>query len=108
MSSAPRTATTRRFLDRDPATHQAEESSWDIGEFIRGGNVVAGKYRIERVLGMGGMGVVLAAEHLDLRRRVALKVLLPGVYEAPEAASRMLREARAAAQIRSEHVVRVM
>ena len=41
------------------------------------GDVVVGKYRVERVIGTGGMGVVVAARHLDLDQPVALKFILP-------------------------------
>jgi len=43
------------------------------------GSILAGKYRVERVLGQGGMGVVVEARHLALEERVALKFLLPNV-----------------------------
>jgi len=72
------------------------------------GDVLAGKYRVERVLGSGGMGVVVAAVHVELNQRVALKFLLPHALESGEAASRFLREARAAVKIDSEHVARVL
>lgn len=75
---------------------------------VRPGDVLAEKYVVERVLGMGGMGVVVAAMHRDLAQRVALKFLLPAAFEAPGAQARMLREARSAARIQSEHVARVM
>src|SRR5579859_298094 len=71
------------------------------------GDVVDGKYRVERVLGSGGMGVVIAAHHLGLDQRVAIKLLLPEALEDPEAATRFEREARAAAKIKSEHIARV-
>jgi eukaryotic-like serine/threonine-protein kinase len=71
------------------------------------GAVVAGKYRVDRVLGRGGMGVVVEAHHLALDERVALKILLPEFAMHPEAATRFLREARAAVRIKSEHVARV-
>ncbi len=71
------------------------------------GEVLAGKYRIERVLGRGGMGVVVAAQHMQLGQRVALKFLLPEACGNGEAVARFLREARAAVQIQSEHVARV-
>jgi serine/threonine-protein kinase len=74
---------------------------------VREGEVLGGKYRVERVLGQGGMGVVVAAEHLQLGQRVALKFLLPEACENPQAVARFLREARAAVQIQSEHVARV-
>ncbi len=71
------------------------------------GDVVAGKYRIEHVVGEGGMGVVYAAQHLVLDQRVALKVLVVDSLQGEEKVERFVREARAAARLRSEHVVRV-
>ncbi len=75
---------------------------------LREGAVVAGKYRVERVLGAGGMGVVVAAHHMVLDERVALKFLLPEALASPEAVARLVREARAATRIKSEHVGRVI
>ncbi|HEY3668922.1 MAG TPA: protein kinase [Polyangiaceae bacterium] len=74
---------------------------------VHEGQVLAGKFRIERVLGQGGMGVVVAATHLQLDERVALKFLLPDALSNPEAVERFAREARAAVKIKSEHVARV-
>lgn len=71
------------------------------------GQLFAGKYRVERVLGRGGMGVVIAARHLMLDELVAIKFLLPEALQNPEAVARFEREARAAVKIRSEHVARV-
>jgi serine/threonine-protein kinase len=70
------------------------------------GEIVAGKYRVERVLGRGGMGVVVAAEHLRLSQRVAIKFLLSTA--GPEAVKRFEREARAAVRLKSDHVARVL
>jgi len=70
--------------------------------------VLADKYRIERVVGRGGMGIVMAAWHLALDQRVALKCLQPELAQNAESAARFLREARAAAKIKSEHGVRVL
>jgi serine/threonine protein kinase/tetratricopeptide (TPR) repeat protein len=64
-------------------------------------------YRVLKVLGQGGMGVVLLAEDTHLRRRVALKVIRPEVGQTPANRERFLREARAMAQVRSDHVVTV-
>src|SRR5688572_27335666 len=72
------------------------------------GDVVAGKYRLEKVAGEGGMGIVYAAEHLVLKQRVAVKVLLPNAASSDAVIERFAREARAAAKINSEHVARVM
>ncbi|HEX2674511.1 MAG TPA: serine/threonine-protein kinase [Polyangiaceae bacterium] len=71
------------------------------------GQLFAGKYRVERVLGRGGMGVVIAARHLLLDELVAIKFLLPEALQSAEAVARFEREARAAVKIRSEHVARV-
>jgi eukaryotic-like serine/threonine-protein kinase len=57
---------------------------------------------------VGGMGVVLAATHLELDEPVALKVMLPKFASNVEAAERFAREARASVKIRSEHMVRVL
>jgi hypothetical protein len=73
----------------------------------KAGDVVAGKYRIEKIVGEGGMGVVYAAHHLMLDQRVALKLLLLDSPHGEETVERFVREARAAARMRSEHVVRV-
>jgi eukaryotic-like serine/threonine-protein kinase len=75
---------------------------------VRVGQLIAGKYRVEKMLGRGGMGVVMAALHEQLNQRVALKFLTDDAYQQPEAVTRFLREARAAVQIQSEHVARVM
>jgi len=72
------------------------------------GQVLAGKYRIERQIGRGGMGIVLAATHLQLEHLVAIKVLRRDLVEDDKALARLLSEARAAAKIRSEHVARVL
>ena len=71
------------------------------------GHVLAGKYRIERVLGQGAMGVVVAAHHLQLDERVAIKFLLAESLANADTVMRFAREARAAVKIKSEHVARV-
>src|SRR3954470_13666053 len=75
---------------------------------VQEGEILAGKYRVERVLGVGGMGVVVAATHLQLDERVAIKFLVPDALSSDEAVARFAREARAAVKIKSEHVARVI
>jgi serine/threonine-protein kinase len=72
------------------------------------GAILADKYRVDRILGKGGMGYVVAATHLHLDEPVAIKFLHSTVAQDPELVGRFLREAKAALKIRSEHVVRVL
>ncbi|WP_437649373.1 protein kinase domain-containing protein [Sorangium sp. So ce362] len=83
-----------------------EPASWR--KIPRVGDIIGGKYRVERVLGRGGMGLVVSAHHVSLRHRVALKFLLPEGHTTPSAVERFLREAQAAAAIASEHIARVI
>jgi serine/threonine-protein kinase len=71
------------------------------------GAIIAGRYRVDKVLGAGGMGCVVAAEHLALRERVAIKFVVPELAHSRDGMMRFLREARAASRIKCEHVVRV-
>ncbi len=75
---------------------------------VRAGEIVAGKYRVDRILGAGGMGVVVQANQLELDRPVALKFLLPMVLERRDFVARFSREARAAAKLQGEHLARVL
>jgi serine/threonine protein kinase len=72
------------------------------------GAVLAGKYCVTKILGKGGMGVVVEARHIALDDRVAIKFLLPEYAQHPEASVRFLREAKAARKIKSEHVAHVI
>jgi len=71
------------------------------------GDQLLGKFAVERVLGQGGMGIVVQASHMVLGHKVAIKMLLPEACDHPVSVERFLREARAAVQIQSEHVARV-
>jgi serine/threonine-protein kinase len=79
----------------------------DADAQVKPGEVLAGKYRVDRVLGRGGMGIVVAAHHVQLDEKVAIKFLLPGALGNADAVARFIREARAAVKIKSEHVARV-
>lgn len=72
------------------------------------GSVVAGKYTVERKLGAGGMGIVLAVRHKDLGELYALKLMLPAAAASAAARERFAREAKAAAKLKSEHVARAI
>jgi serine/threonine-protein kinase len=74
---------------------------------VQPGQMLAGKYSVERVLGKGGMGLVIAAKHVQLDEHVAIKLMLPEMAMNPDAVARFVREARAAAKIKNEHVARV-
>ena len=69
------------------------------------GSTISDRYRIERLLGEGGMGAVYQAEHVLMRKRMAIKVLHPEMTRLPEVVARFEREAMAAAHIDHPHVV---
>ena len=72
------------------------------------GNLVAGRYRLDRHLGEGGMGSVWAATHVVTRRAVAMKFLKPALQHKSEVRQRFLREAQAASALRHPNVVEVL
>jgi len=79
----------------------------DLAGIPKPGDLIAGKLEVERVLGVGGMGVVVAARHVHLGQKVAVKFLRAGAAKHKEAVGRFLREARSAVGLQSAHVVRV-
>jgi serine/threonine-protein kinase len=81
---------------------------WPAEEILPPGHVLGGRYRIDRKIGSGGMGVVYAAEHLALKRKVALKVIGRQHTVEPRMVARFRREARVASQLRHENVVEVL
>ena len=74
---------------------------------VEQGTVLLGKYRIDAILGHGGMGVVAQCTHLQLEERVAIKFLRDDVTLDEETMRRFLREAQNAVKLKSEHVARV-
>src|ERR1700722_1827213 len=74
---------------------------------VRAGEVVDGKYRVDGILGAGGMGVVVSATHLALDEPVALKFMTAEGKADDTARARFLREAKAARKLTSAHVARV-
>ena len=69
--------------------------------------MIAGKYRIKRRIGAGGMGAVYEGEHVEIGKRVAIKVIEHQHAQSTELAARFRREARAASAVESEHIVQV-
>ncbi len=74
---------------------------------LQAGDIIDHRYRVQRVLGVGGMGVVALATHTALKAQVALKFLRPSVAQNPRTAARFLTEAQAAVRIKSPYVCRV-
>src|SRR3954468_1928114 len=76
-------------------------------DIVREGEVLAGKYRVERIPGRNGLGVVVEVRHLELGQEVTLKFLVPEACAYPEFVQRFVREARSAVRIQGEHVAKV-
>src|SRR5262249_2551915 len=90
----------RRGADTIPGAYEGRS-------MVEAGDVIAGKYRVERVLGQGAMGGVVAAKHPELRGPPAIKLITPGARGDQEGLERFRREARAAGCLRSQHAVKV-
>jgi serine/threonine protein kinase len=87
---------------------KAEDSApAPTSKLLSPGDLVDGRYKIDCYLGGGGMASVYRATHVVLEQAVAIKVVSPQIRELPGMAQRFLREARAATQLKSEHVARV-
>ena len=83
-------------------------SSSELDLPVRTGEVCGGKFRVERIIGEGPFGLVAEATDLDVERRVSLHFLHRDACARPEVVERFVREARAAANIRSDHVARIL
>jgi serine/threonine-protein kinase len=75
---------------------------------VQVGQILDGKYAIDRLIGQGGMGAVYEARNLRINRRVAIKVLYGSAAENPEAIARFEREAQAAGRIGCDHIVEIL
>ncbi len=85
-----------------------EEAEWsDSGSESVIGQILDGRYRVDMLIGEGGMGRVYMAEHVDIGRRVAVKILHPVYSHMPDLVERFRREARAASRIGHPHIVDV-
>ncbi|MFZ5896110.1 MAG: protein kinase domain-containing protein [Myxococcota bacterium] len=94
-------------VDVDAPHSSAERWRELLRRIQRPGTLIGGRFRVERALGAGGMGCVVLARNVELEQSVAVKMLLPGLAREGELVVRLLREARAAARLQSDHVVRV-
>ena len=94
----------RTLAELEAALPASLEERVELAPGLSTGDIISGKYRIERKLGEGGMGVVVAARHLQLGTRVAIKFLRSGTPDE----GRFLREAQAASRVESDHVARVL
>jgi serine/threonine-protein kinase len=93
--------------DSTPNTEAAGANAHGIEALLSAGQVLAGRYRIERILGRGGMGEVYVATHINTGLIVACKVLLPELSRRSEFLRRFQAEARAVAALRHPGIVRV-
>jgi eukaryotic-like serine/threonine-protein kinase len=91
-----------------PPPPEADAAPTEVPEVLAPKSVVVdGRYRIEREIGRGGMGIVYEATHLMLGRKVAIKMLSPAMRTRPDLANRMIREARAVSTIGHPNIVAV-
>jgi serine/threonine-protein kinase len=79
-----------------------------VAHYVQPGAVLVDKYVVERVLGEGGMALVVAARHLQLHQTVAIKLMRSRALAFPDAVDRFIREAQTVVRLRSENVARVM
>jgi eukaryotic-like serine/threonine-protein kinase len=91
----------QRDIPSTPQPKPLEEGSRMVGALL------SGRYQIKRMCGEGGMGRVYEAEHIEIGKRVAIKVLHPAYSRTPDLVERFRREARAASRIEHPNVVNV-
>jgi len=104
----PSTSTDWPIPARDEFLPDEEDAAPESDMPVKKGDVLSGRYAVDRILGSGGMGVVCLGRHLELEQPVAIKFLRRELAQNQAVVQRFLNEARAAASLRSEHVVRVM
>jgi serine/threonine-protein kinase len=107
-SAAVATAATMSGRERPPPESWPTDDEPETELPVAEGELVGGKYTIERMFAEGGMGIVCLGRHVQLDQLVAVKFLRRALSGRPTIVQRFLNEARALAALRSEHVVRVM
>jgi serine/threonine-protein kinase len=93
--------------DEAPRRSVLRHTDERIENVVREGEVLAGKYRVERIPGRNGLGVLVQVRHMELGQEVTLKFLIPEACAYPEFVHRFVREARSAVRIQGEHVARI-
>jgi eukaryotic-like serine/threonine-protein kinase len=91
----------------DPTPSSAELPATEPVD-VSSGVVIDGRYRVQRLIGRGGIGLVYLCHHEVLEKPVAMKVLRPEYAEQPEVLQRFVNEARAASAIKSPHTVNTL
>lgn len=104
---APDSASTRYRAITPAAAERSADLLMEADMGLEAGSILAGRYRLIDMLGQGGASVVYRAEHVDLLKEVAVKVLKPELSTMDEAMQRFQREARAVCQLDHPNVVRV-
>src|SRR4051794_24030190 len=102
----PSAVVARRASTRLCGGHRSDTRAQSMVSAVRPGDLVAG-YRLERLIGRGGMAVVYRAEHVHLRRSVALKIPAADVAADPAFRERFIRESRIAASIAHPNLVTI-
>jgi serine/threonine protein kinase len=99
---------TREAVGSACARPALQRKSATVAHYVQPGDVLVEKYVVERVLGEGGMALVVAARHLQLHQTVAIKLMRARALAFPDAVDRFIREAQTVVRLRSENVARVM
>ena len=99
-------STTSAILENAGNVYAPDSNTFSPDDYAVG-QIISGRFRVEHVIGIGSMGIVLAARHLELDERVAIKFIRAEMQQVPGVLSRFAREAKAAVSIKSEHVAQV-